>query len=163
MGHLSDRFPYPSIMAISALGSALSAFFLWGFASTSVFLYFFAVIFGALVSTAVLPVLSHPDGFRRLQSGGFSSAWPNAAAECAGSQPEYAGMAFSGTAFFKGISAVVGPIIAGLLLEAGQSITMGHGFGRFGYGAVEPFVGSCALISGVGSVAVAMERQWILA
>ena len=72
-------------------------------------------------------------------------------------------MACSGTAFPKGIFAVVGPIIAGLLPEAGQGDTMGHGFGRFGYGAVELSVGSCTPISGVGSVAVAMERQWILA
>ena len=61
LGHLSDRFPYLSIMAISALGSALSAFFLWGFASTAVFLYFFAIIFGTLVSTTSHPYPPSPD------------------------------------------------------------------------------------------------------
>ena len=61
LGHLSDHFPYPSIMAISALGSALSAFFLWGFASTAVFLYFFAIIFGTLVSTTSHPYPPSPD------------------------------------------------------------------------------------------------------
>lgn len=50
LGHLSDRFPYPFIMVVSALGSALAAFFLWGFANAAIFLYFFAVIFGGLVS-----------------------------------------------------------------------------------------------------------------
>ena len=60
LGHLSDRFPYPTIMVISALGSALGAFFLWGFASTAVFLYFFAIVFGALVSLlSVPPSLDH--------------------------------------------------------------------------------------------------------
>lgn len=54
MGHLSDRFPYPSIMVFSAVGSALSAFFLWGFADAAIFLYFFAVIFGGLVSAFYL-------------------------------------------------------------------------------------------------------------
>ena len=97
-----------------------------------------------------------------MQSGGFSSTWPNAAAECAGDKPEYAGMAFSGMAFFKGISAVIGPIISGLLLEAGKGSSMGHGFGRFGYGAVELFVGSCALATGAGSIAVALARQRIV-
>ncbi|KAJ3016369.1 hypothetical protein NUW54_g819 [Trametes sanguinea] len=48
LGHLSDRFPYPVIMVCSALGSALAAFFLWGFANAAIFLYFFAVIFGGL-------------------------------------------------------------------------------------------------------------------
>ena len=79
-----------------------------------------------------------------------------------GHKPEFAGIAFSSIAFFKGISAVVGPIIAGLLLEAGRGTGMGHGFGRFGYGAVEIFVGSCALVSGLGSVAVALARQRVL-
>ncbi|RPD56103.1 MFS general substrate transporter [Lentinus tigrinus ALCF2SS1-7] len=143
LGHLSDRFPYPSIMVVSALGSALGAFLLWGFANAAAYLYVFAIIFGGL-------------------SGGFSSTWPNAAAECAGNKPEYAGMAFSGLAFSKGISAVIGPIIAGLLLEAGKGASMSHGFGRFGYGAVEIFVGSCAVATGLGSVAVALARQRIL-
>ncbi|KAI0330843.1 MFS general substrate transporter [Cubamyces sp. BRFM 1775] len=143
LGHLSDRFPYPVIMVVSALGSALAAFFLWGFANAAVFLYFFAVIFGGL-------------------SGGFSSTWPRGAMESAGSQPEYAGMAFAGTAFFKGISAVIGPIISGLLLQAGNGSSMHGGFGRFGYGAVEIFVGSCALASGVGSMAVAFARQRVV-
>ena len=57
----------------------------------------------------------------------------------------------------------MGPIIAGLLLEAGQGTTMGLGFGRFGYGAMELFVGSCAVVSGVGSIAVAMARQRVTA
>ncbi|KAI0718179.1 MFS general substrate transporter [Cerioporus squamosus] len=144
LGHLTDRFPYPSIMLVSALGSALGAFLLWGFANAAIYLYFFAVIFGCL-------------------SGGFSSTWTNAAAECAGYKPEYAGMAFSGLAFSKGVSAVVGPIISGLLLEAGKGLPMGHGFGRSGYGAVEIFVGSCALATGAGSVAVALARQRVLA
>ncbi|KAI0759366.1 MFS general substrate transporter [Trametes elegans] len=140
LGHLTDKIPYPVVMAFCALGSALAAFFLWGFANTVVLLYFFAVIFGAL-------------------SGGFSSTWPNAAAESAGSQPEYTGMAFAGTAFFKGISAVVGPIIAGMLLQAGKGAALGGGFGRFGYGAVEMFVGSCAIATGLGSVVLAVVRQ----
>ncbi|KAL7280779.1 hypothetical protein ACG7TL_005723 [Trametes sanguinea] len=144
LGHLSDRFPYPSIMLVSALGSALVTFFLWGFANAAIFLYFFAIIFGGL-------------------SGGYTSTWPNAAVESVGGQLEYAGMAFSGTAFFRGISAVVGPIIAGVLLQTGKGETMAGGFGRFGYGAVEIFVGSCALVTGLGSIAVAFARQRVLA
>ena len=166
LGHLSDHFPYPSIMVVSALGSTLGAFLLWGFASAAVYIYIFAIIFGALVRAAAVDPLccilthgvtlhSHP----HRQSGGFSSTWYAASAECAGSRPEYAGMVFSGLACAKGISAVVGPIVSGVLLESGHGASMSHGFGRFGYGAVEIFVGSCALASGIGSVAVALARR----
>ncbi|TBU45568.1 MFS general substrate transporter [Dichomitus squalens] len=140
IGHLSDRFPYPMIMLFSAVGSGLGAFLLWGFADKVVYLYFFAFIFGSL-------------------SGGFSSTWTNSAAECAGSKPEFIGLAFCGVSFVKGISAVIGPVISGFLLQAGKGSTMGHGFGRFGYGAVEIFVGSCAFACGVGSIVIALARK----
>ena len=58
LGHLSDRFPYPLIMAVSSIGSALSAFFLWGFANASLYLYFFAIIFGGLVRI-IVPMTCH--------------------------------------------------------------------------------------------------------
>ena len=160
IGHLCDRFPYPSIILFITSGSALAAFFLWGFADAAAFLYLFAVIFGGLVS---LPCTRAAPRARltsvRAQSGGFSSTWPTAAADCAGSRPEYAGMAFGGISLSKGVSAVVGPVVSGLLLEAGKGAPLGGGFGRFGYGAVEIFVGSCALASGVGGLVVAFARQ----
>ena len=54
IGHLSDAMPYPFVMLLSAIGSSLSAFLLWGFASRAIHLYFFAVVFGCLVSIHVL-------------------------------------------------------------------------------------------------------------
>ncbi|EIW61883.1 MFS general substrate transporter [Trametes versicolor FP-101664 SS1] len=136
LGHLSDKFPYPWIMFVSALGSGLVAFLLWGFATAATQLYLFAIIFGAL-------------------SGGFSSTWPRAASDCARGKPEYAGLALASTAIFKGVSAVVGPALSGVLLEAGKGSSFGGVFGREGYGAVELFVGSCALATGAGSILVA--------
>ena len=50
LGHLSDHIPYSSIMVASALGSTLGTFFLWGFGRNAASLYFFVIIFGALVS-----------------------------------------------------------------------------------------------------------------
>lgn len=50
IGHLSDRWPYPWIMFSSALGSAISAFLIWGFADTLTRVFAFAIIFGGLVS-----------------------------------------------------------------------------------------------------------------
>ncbi|KAI9067649.1 MFS general substrate transporter [Trametes sanguinea] len=140
LGHLSDIFPYPYVMASSAIGSGIVAFLLWGFANAAIQLYFFAVIFGAL-------------------SGGFSSTWPRAASDCARGKPEYAGLALASTAMFKGISAVIGPILSGILLDAGKGLTFGGTFGREGYGAVEIFVGSCALATGACSVLVAQASR----
>ena len=158
LGHLSDRFPYPWVMFASALGSGLVAFLLWGFASMSIQLYLFAVIFGALVR-ASLSALDDLDTDYMPQSGGFSSTWPNAAFDCAGGKPEYTGIAIASTAIFKGISAVVGPILSGILLEAGKGSSIGGVFGREGYGFVEIFVGSCALATGAGSLLIAFTRQ----
>ncbi|KAI0332503.1 MFS general substrate transporter [Cubamyces sp. BRFM 1775] len=140
LGHLSDIFPYPWVMLASALGSGTVAFLLWGLANAATQLYFFAVIFGAL-------------------SGGFSSTWPRAASDCARGKPEYAGLALASTAIFKGISAVIGPILSGVLLEAGKGAAIGGVFGREGYGAVEIFVGSCALATGAGSILVARASR----
>ena len=53
LGHLSDRYPYPFVMLVSAIGSGIVVFLLWGLASSATQLYFFAVIFGALVSHSV--------------------------------------------------------------------------------------------------------------
>ena len=70
-------------------------------------------------------------------------------------------MVFSSMSLARSVSAVVGPIISGVLLEAGAHSSTGGRFGKFGYGAVEIFVGSCALATGVGSLAVAIARQRI--
>ena len=50
LGYLTDRYAYPWVMFFSSLGSALAAFFLWGFAQGPALIYPFAIIFGALVS-----------------------------------------------------------------------------------------------------------------
>ncbi|KAI1798150.1 MFS general substrate transporter [Ganoderma leucocontextum] len=143
LGYLTDRYAYPWIMFFSSLGSALAVFLLWGFAQGPALIYPFAIIFGAL-------------------SGGFSAVWPNAAVDCAGRKPENADITYAGTAAFKGVSAVIGPILSGFLLEAGKSTpSLGGSYGRAGYGAVEIFVGSCALATGLGSIVVAAARQRI--
>ena len=58
----------------------------------------------------------------------------------------------------KGLAAVIGPIISGVLLEAGKSSTFDGKYGKFGFGAVEIFVGSCAAATSISSLAVAMYR-----
>ncbi|KDQ61479.1 hypothetical protein JAAARDRAFT_54845 [Jaapia argillacea MUCL 33604] len=138
IGHLSDRFPYPKIMFISATGSAAAAFFLWGFSQTLAQVFVFAIIFGGL-------------------SGGFTSVWPVAATECSHHKPELIPWIMGCFAVMKGIAATVGPVLSGILHEAGRSSAYGA-YGRFGFGKVEIFVGSCAAMTGVGSLIVASAR-----
>ncbi|KDQ20060.1 hypothetical protein BOTBODRAFT_51414 [Botryobasidium botryosum FD-172 SS1] len=49
-GHLCDRMPYTRVMIISGVGSALSAYLLWGFAHSLWLIFLFVVVFGAVVS-----------------------------------------------------------------------------------------------------------------
>ncbi|KAK7686188.1 hypothetical protein QCA50_010408 [Cerrena zonata] len=140
IGHLSDIVPYPWVMFVSAMGSALSAFLLWGFADSLTRVFTFAIIFGGL-------------------SGGFSSVWPAAASDSAGRYPEQATITFTCFAFLKGIAAVIGPILSGVLLQAGQSFGNNGSYGKFGFGSVELFVGSCAVATGIGSLFVAVARN----
>ncbi|KAI0079375.1 MFS general substrate transporter [Panus rudis PR-1116 ss-1] len=141
-GYLSDLFPYPWIMFASTLGSAISAFLLWGFADTLARVFAFAIIFGLL-------------------AGGFPSVLFAAATDSANPNPEQAPMAVSAFTSIKGLAAILGPIVSGVLLDAGKSVTNGP-YGKFGFGPVELFVGSCALASTLSSIAVAATRPRLL-
>ncbi|KAI0072295.1 MFS general substrate transporter [Panus rudis PR-1116 ss-1] len=139
VGFLTDKFPYPWIMFASALGSAISAFLLWGFADTLARVFAFSIIFGGL-------------------SGGFSSVWPAAASDSAGRNQEQATLTFCCFALLKGLAAVIGPILSGVLLQAGQTMSFGQ-YGKFGFGGVELFVGSCALVTSLTSLIVQATRN----
>ena len=60
-----------------------------------------------------------------------------------------------------GLAAIIGPIISGILLESGKSSSIGSSgsYGKFGFGPVEIFVGSCAMATSVSSLAVAATRR----
>lgn len=64
-GRICDSYPYPYVILASGVGSALAAFFLWGFASSLSLVFVFAAVFGGL-------------------SGGFPGVWPAAASEIGG-------------------------------------------------------------------------------
>lgn len=163
IGHLTDRIPYPHVMLATASIGALAAFLLWGFATTVGQIFAFAIVFGGLVKN--VSQLHHPIIMLIIlyQMGGFPSVWWLAMAECAGSNPEQTGMAFGGTAFFRGLAAVLGPILSGILYENGKATGLNGSstYGQFGFGIVEIFVGSCAVATGLGSIVVAAARQRI--
>lgn len=146
IGHLCDRLPYAWIMFTCTLGSGIAVFVLWGFAHTLPPIFVFSVIFGGLM-------------------GGFNSVGPIAASDCAGNKPEQSSLVWACSFFLKGIAAVVGPLVSGILYDAGRS--SGHRidtrYGAFGFGQVEIFVGVCAMATSVMSIVVAIARRRVRA
>lgn len=71
-------------------------------------------------------------------------------------------MAMSAFTVVKGVAAILGPVLSGILLEAGKSSTFNGDYGKFGYGPVEIFVGSCAAATSLSSLALAITRPKIL-
>ncbi len=57
---------------------------------------------------------------------------------------------------------MIGPILSGVLLELGNGSALSPSYGINGYGAVEIFVGSCALATGLMSIVVAAARRTIV-
>lgn len=55
LGWLSDRIHCTWVMFMSLCSSAIATYFLWGFANSSVQLYFFAILVGFLVSSVEHP------------------------------------------------------------------------------------------------------------
>lgn len=49
-GSLCNRMGYGLLMVVSSMGSALTAFIIWGFAHSAWALYLFAIVFGSIVS-----------------------------------------------------------------------------------------------------------------
>ncbi|KAI0788869.1 major facilitator superfamily domain-containing protein [Abortiporus biennis] len=144
VGWLSDRFPYPWIMVAIGVISSLSSFLLWGFAETLAEVFIFSILFGIL-------------------GGGFPSVAFRVAVDSAGpTNPEQSPMALAGFTFVKGVAAIIGPIVSGILLQAGNSKTFGvtgsASYGKFGFGPVEIFVGSCAAATSISSLVVAATR-----
>ena len=82
--------------------------------------------------------------------------WPAAAVDAAGPRkPEHQSLTFTFFAFLRGIAAIIGPILSGVLLEAGKAaMNSDSRYGKFGFGGVEIFVGSCAFATSIGSLAM---------
>jgi MFS family permease len=137
-GRLCDSYPYPTVMLFSGLGSALGAFFLWGFATNISLIFSFALVYGGL-------------------SGGFSSVWPAAATEIAGSRNENTSLAVGIFGVVRGVAAIVGPIIAASLRNEKAIGT--SKYGAHGYRSVEIFVGAMAFATAAGAVGVSLKSK----
>ncbi|CAE6452218.1 unnamed protein product [Rhizoctonia solani] len=132
-GHFCDVAPYPYVIIISGAGASLSAYLLWGFAHNLGVIFAFVIVFG-------------------LMSGGFTSIWPAASADIVG--PEHQATVpnvFGILGVWKGIAAVIGPIVAAALHHPDQS-SIRTAYSGYGFRDVTLFVGSMMLATAAGGI-----------
>jgi len=122
-------------MVVSTLGSALAAYFVWGFAHNAGILYLFAVVFGSI-------------------SGAFSSSTAPAGADLTSQNIDEESMIMGLFGIYKAIAIIGGPLICSVLhhkptgsLHSSTSIPW---YGGFGFTKVIIFVGSTLAVTGAG-------------
>lgn len=134
IGSLTDHLHITTVILISALGSAISAFVLWGLASSAVLLYTFALAYGIF-------------------AGGYAATWTGCLGEIQrDSRDAEAGVVLGMMAATRGVGAVV----SGPLSEVLFKPRLGDGSlaGAYGtpYGVVVLFTGVTAVLGGLGIV-----------
>ncbi|KAM0750468.1 MFS general substrate transporter [Meredithblackwellia eburnea MCA 4105] len=138
IGWFSDKYPYPNIIMFIGVGSAIAAFFSWGYADTLGKVFGFAILFGSISN--------------------ICSVWGSVAREVSGTNSQTSSFVFCAFGIHRGIASLVGPIIASTLYNKHEAEKLGT-WGRFGFRAVTIFVGVMALVSAFGGVALAGARR----
>lgn len=138
-GFLCDRIPYPTVMLASALACLIVIFTLLRVVDTVAKAFGFSLLIG-------------------LCGGGFTSTWFHGATDIAGKDSLQAGPIFGYLAVLRGLSAIVGPIVAGKLFPGGSPHTRGSTqWGKFGLGSFVVFIGAAA---GVTAVCAGVLGWW---
>lgn len=128
-GWASDRFDLSIVILVSTLCSALSTFFLWGFAKSLGMLIPYALLYG-------------------VSAGGWSSAWSRFGSAVGGENMKLSNVAFSLMGTSRGIgNMLAGPISTALLKNNG-----GLHYGAKNYGPLILFTGATLLASAAGSM-----------
>ncbi|KAJ4263449.1 hypothetical protein NW762_006268 [Fusarium torreyae] len=140
MGALTDRLHVTDCFMISAVGTTISTFFLWGFSTNLPVLYIFCIIYGVF-------------------AGSYTSAWPGIMRMVTTTPADGRRNSMSGTSFDpamvlgvlsagRGIGNIVSGPLSGALIKGmpwqGQAA---GGYGT-GYGTLIVFTGATALASG---------------
>lgn len=139
MGMLVDRFHVTTCLMISAVGAAVGAFLLWGFATNMAVLYIFCVFYG-------------------LFAGSYTTAWSGIIRTVV-SKPSQTSNSSGGSAFdpfmifgYLAAGRGIGNVVSGPLSEVLVKGTAWHGqaFGGYGsgYGPVIIFTGLTAIAGG---------------
>ncbi|KAF8601580.1 MFS general substrate transporter [Ceratobasidium sp. AG-I] len=137
-GHVCDIAPYAYVMIASGAGAALSAYLLWGFAHSLGLIFAFVVVFGSL-------------------SGGFTSVWPAACSDIAGSEQSSVSNIMGCLSMIKGGAAIIGPLIAAALHRP-QEAAMKSTYSGYGFRDITLFVGSMMVATAFGGVTTRMTK-----
>ncbi|KIK67919.1 hypothetical protein GYMLUDRAFT_256726 [Collybiopsis luxurians FD-317 M1] len=140
-GRLCDSYPFQYVILFSGIGSALAAFFLWGFSTSLALVFVFAIIFGGV-------------------SGGFVGIWLPAASAIGGTRNEITNLAFGLLCAVKGVASIVGPITAATLHDVHEQNAKTV-YGDFGFRNVELFVGFMAVGTTLGALGLIFIRREI--
>jgi MFS family permease len=133
MGAATDKFHVVNCVFVSAVGSAVAVFLLWGFSTSLAVLYAFCIAYGA---------------FSGCQSSAWSAIVRDTQEKRRGTD---SGMAWACLAAGKGIGNLCsGPLSEALLHAGNWDAGMAYGSG---YGALIAFTGVTALFSGWSIVA----------
>jgi len=133
MGAATDKYHVVHCLLVSALGSAIGVFLLWGFATSLAPLYVFCVIYGA---------------FAGCQSSAWSAIVRDTQVKRRGAD---SGMVWACLSAGKGVGNLCSGPLSEALLHAGNW-SAGFAYGS-GYGALIAFTGVTALFSGWGYAA----------
>jgi MFS family permease len=133
MGAATDKYHVAHCLLVSAVGSAVGVFLLWGFSTSLALLYVFCVVYGA---------------FAGCQSSAWSAIVSDTQEKRRGAD---SGMVWACLSAGKGVGNLCSGPLSEALLHAGNW-SAGFAYGS-GYGVLIAFTGATALFSGWGFVA----------
>jgi MFS family permease len=133
MGAATDKFHVVHCLLVSAIGSAVGVFLLWGFSTSLALLYAFCIVYGA---------------FAGCQSSAWSAIVRDTQEKRTGAD---SGMVWACLSAGKGVGNLCSGPLSEALLHAGNW-NAGLAYGS-GYGALIAFTGATALFSGWSFVA----------
>ncbi|KAL8281017.1 hypothetical protein RQP46_006696 [Phenoliferia psychrophenolica] len=130
-GAFCDRVPYTNVMLCSAVVCIAGIFGLLRVGDTLPKMFGFAILIGVF-------------------AGGVTSTWFRVCSDVAGKDSQQAGPIFGYLSIVRGVSAIVGPLIAGYLFD--PTSTKNANWGKYGLGNFVIFVGVMAVATAGASV-----------
>ena len=138
IGLLTDHLHPTNVILVSALGSALSVFLIWGFALSTPVIYIFALTYGIF-------------------AGGYAATWTGCVSEIQRDAIEAeAGVVFGMMAAGRGLGAVMSGPVSETLLSYG-SLNLNGAYGTK-YGVLIFFTGITAVLGGFGALSRLRSR-----
>lgn len=133
-GALVDRFHVTVAIAVATLGSIVAIFLFWGFTSSQVMLYVFAIFWG-------------------LSGGGFAGNWSGCAKAMRGSLDanKDTGLVISLMCAGKGVASLISGPLSEQLLRAGSLDGAEYAYGTQ-FGVIIMFAGFASMLGGTACI-----------